>query len=79
MILLAGILRAEIVGSEPRTSTLPVADASRSRAPGSRQGCGACPMVRHLTSTGRLRAISSTFLCPEPGATYASGKYRKGA
>ena len=26
MILLAGILRAEIIGSEPRTSTLPVAD-----------------------------------------------------
>lgn len=26
MILLAGILRAEIIGTEPRTSTLPVAD-----------------------------------------------------
>lgn len=26
MILLAGILRAEIIGIEPRTSTLPVAD-----------------------------------------------------
>jgi hypothetical protein len=26
LILLAGILRAEIIGSEPRTSTLPVAD-----------------------------------------------------
>jgi hypothetical protein len=27
MILLAGILRAEIIGTEPRTSTLPVANA----------------------------------------------------
>jgi hypothetical protein len=26
MILLAGILRAEIIGTEPRTSTVPVAD-----------------------------------------------------
>jgi hypothetical protein len=26
MILLAGILRAEIIGTEPRTRTLPVAD-----------------------------------------------------
>jgi len=26
MVLLAGILRAEIIGTEPRTSTLPVAD-----------------------------------------------------
>ena len=26
MILLAGILRAEITGTEPRTSTIPVAD-----------------------------------------------------
>lgn len=26
MVLLAGILRAEIIGSEPRTTTLPVAD-----------------------------------------------------
>ena len=26
MIVLAGILRAEIIGTEPRTSTLPVAD-----------------------------------------------------
>jgi len=26
MVLLAGILRAEVIGTEPRTSTLPVAD-----------------------------------------------------
>ena len=26
MVLMAGILRAEIIGTEPRTSTLPVAD-----------------------------------------------------
>jgi hypothetical protein len=44
MILLAGILRAEIIGSEPRTSTLPVADvidAWTAREEGPCAHCGA--------------------------------------
>jgi hypothetical protein len=44
MILLAGILRAEIIGTEPRTSTLPVADvidAWRASEEGPCVHCGA--------------------------------------
>jgi hypothetical protein len=44
MILLAGILRAEIIGTEPRTSTLPVADvidAWRASEEGPCVRCGA--------------------------------------
>jgi hypothetical protein len=44
MILLAGILRAEIIGTEPRTSTLPVADvidAWRASEEGPCVSCGA--------------------------------------
>jgi hypothetical protein len=43
MILLAGILRAEIIGTEPRTSALPVADlidAWRAREEGPCAHCG---------------------------------------
>ena len=43
MILLAGILRAEIIGTEPKTSTLPAADvinAWRAREEGPCAHCG---------------------------------------
>ena len=44
MILLAGILRADIICSEPKTSTLPIADAIdawRAREEGPCAHCGA--------------------------------------
>ncbi len=42
MILLAGILRAEIIGSEPRTSTLPVADVIDAWRAGEEGPCVRC-------------------------------------
>jgi hypothetical protein len=42
MILLAGILRAEIIGTEPKTSTLPVADVIGAWRAGEEGPCARC-------------------------------------
>jgi hypothetical protein len=75
MVLLAGILRAEIIGTEPRTSTLPVADvidAWRAREEGPCVRCGArtCvygPLGHPLCADCRPQETGATAL-PAPAA-----------
>ena len=42
MVLLAGVLRAEIIGSEPRTSAFPVADVIDAWLPSDEGNCARC-------------------------------------
>jgi hypothetical protein len=68
MMVLAGILRAEIIGSEPKTFTLPVADvidAWRAREEGPCAHCG--------TRTG-IYGLSGNPLCADcrPAETKAA-------
>lgn len=83
MVLLAGILRAEIIGIEPSTSTLPVADVIDAWLASEEGPCARCsartciygPRGNPLCADCRMPESGSTVIpVPAPRMSYRQGQ-----
>lgn len=68
LVLLAGILRAEIIGAEPRTSTLPVADVIDAWLASEEGPCVRCSAPTCIYGP-RGNPLCADCRTPETGAT----------